>query len=108
MRYVYSTVAALFCLFAIVARAVDLPFVLIIISLMCAAIFLVLAVRQDMSNRPGRDRPLAVDDLDEKKRAEIQRLLDEGQYGTAVKQVRLWFRHVEHDEAEAIVQKFVA
>lgn len=104
MRYVYSALAVVFCLVAIAGRAFDWGGFVVFGALVLAALMLVLTMRQRQGDQPGKDRPLVLRDLDESQRAELARLLDQGQFGTAVKQVRLWFKYVSADDAEAVVR----
>ncbi|MFS0246281.1 hypothetical protein ACL1B8_09050 [Corynebacterium striatum] len=48
---------------------------------------------------------VSVEDLDESQREKLRRLLDNGQFGTAVKQVQLWFKGVGYEHAEEIVRQ---
>ncbi|MDY3127228.1 MAG: hypothetical protein SOW59_03745 [Corynebacterium sp.] len=103
LRYVYSLTAAMLCGFAIFVRAAGMSVVLAALALCAAAAFLVLAMKTGTGQEAGKHRPLCEEDLTADNKAELVRLLDNGQFGTAVKQVRLWFRHVNEDQAQAFV-----
>ena len=60
-------------------------------------VYLVLAALACIAAVAGR--------ADKEQRAEIERLLGNGQFGTAVNQVRLWFRGTSHERATEIVQQ---
>ena len=100
MRTVYLVLAALACIAAVAARAATgAPWPLV--ALIIAAVFLALALRANFQ----RAEEATLDDLDKEQRAEIKRLLGNGQFGTAVNQVRLWFRGTSHERATEIVQQ---
>ncbi len=64
-----------------------------------AAIALVIGlVQQGKTLEKSTDKVLT-----EEQTAELERLLDNGQFGVAVGQVRLWFRGASEEEAEAVV-----
>lgn len=105
MRYVYSLLAVLACVVVILARDFHWPGVVIVVGLIVAAAFLALALFRGDQDRPGKDRPLRQADFSPEREDEIRELVSAGKYGTAVKQVRLWYRHVGHDEAEAMVSQ---
>ncbi len=64
-----------------------------------AAIALVIGlVQQGKTLEKSTDKVLT-----EEQTAELERLLDNGQFGVAVGQVRLWFRGTSEEEAEAVV-----
>ena len=64
-------------------------------------VFLVLALRSNFE--PAKEATF--EDLDKEQRAELQRLLANGQFGAAVGQVRLWFRGTSQGRAEEIVKQ---
>ncbi|MEX3517110.1 hypothetical protein VVR26_06610 [Corynebacterium camporealensis] len=105
MRIFYFLAAVVFCIAAIVLRAWTGSPALPVVAIIGAGLFLVLGFSTHSGDTPGRDRPLELSDVDEKKRQTIRDLLDQGHYGTAVKQVRLWFRHVDQEGAEEVVQQ---
>lgn len=107
MRYAYSALAAVFCLAALLANLLDMSRIIALICLGVAAVFLVLALRSNQSPQPGRDRELSRDDLDNSQVEKIESLLADAQFGTAVKQVQMWFKHVGYDEAQAFVKRFI-
>lgn len=64
-----------------------------------AAIALVIGlVQQGKTLEKSTDKVLT-----EEQTAELERLLDNGQFGVAVGQVRLWFRGTSEEEAEEVV-----
>ncbi|MER0091364.1 hypothetical protein [Corynebacterium sp. KPL2680] len=101
MRTVYLVLAALACIAAVAARAVTGTPWLPLVALIIAAVFLALALRANFQ----RAEEATLEDLDKEQRAEIKRLLGNGQFGTAVNQVRLWFRGTTHERATEIVQQ---
>lgn len=107
MRYTYSGIAALFCLAALLANFADMPVFVPLLCLVAAAVFLVLALRTNQAPQPGRERELTRDDLSNDQVDKIKALLADGQFGTAVKQIQLWFKYVSYDEAESFVKRFV-
>ncbi|MGO1902560.1 MAG: hypothetical protein ACTH1F_02905 [Corynebacterium casei] len=106
MRYAYSIAAAIFCLGALLANLLDMSRVIALICLGVAAVFLILALRANQTPQPGRDRDLSRDDLSNDQMDKIRSLLADGQFGTAVKQIQLWFKNVSYGEAEAFVKRF--
>ena len=100
MRALYLTLSALLCVVAIVGRVWTGGPWLSLVAMVAAAIFLTLGLR-------GRAQkaPVDVASLAEWQREELKVLLAQGQFGTAVKQVRLWFRDASEDDAAAIVQQ---
>ena len=105
MRYVYSGFAALLCLAALLANLGDMPTFVALACLAVAAIFLVLALRTNQT-LPGRGRELTRADLSDDQAKKIKTLLAEGQFGTAVNQIQLWFKYVSYAEAESFIQNF--
>lgn len=101
MRTVYLVLAALACIAAVAARAATGAPWLPLVALIIAAVFLALALRANFQ----RAEEATIDDLDKEQRAEIKRLLGNGQFGTAVNQVRLWFRGTSHERETEIVQQ---
>ncbi|APT83260.1 hypothetical protein [Corynebacterium ammoniagenes] len=106
MRYVYSGFAALLCLAALLANLGDMPTFVALACLAVAAIFLVLALRTNQTLQPGRGRELTRADLSDDQAKKIKTLLAEGQFGTAVNQIQLWFKYVSYAEAESFIQNF--
>ena len=100
MRYISFGMAALLCVTAIVTQMTGSPRYVALAQLAVAFVFLVvgLALSQRGSGAQG---PVELDVEQEK---EIKRLLSQGQYGTAVGQVRLWHRTLSKEEAEEMVQ----
>ena len=94
MRYAYSGFAAVFCLAALLANLADLPTLIALVCLAAAAVFLVLALRTNQTPQPGKDRELTRSDLSDEQVEKIRALLADGQFGTAVKQIQLWFKYV--------------
>ena len=107
MRYAYSALAAVFCLAALLANLLDVSRIFPLVCLGIAAVFLVLALRANQTPQPGRDRELSRVDLDNAQVEKIEGLLADGQFGTAVKQIQLWFKHVSYGEAEGFVKRFM-
>ena len=106
MRYAYSGLAAVFCLAALLANLADLPTFIALVCLAAAAVFLILALRTNQTPQPGKDRELDRADLSDEQVEKIQDLLADGQFGTAVKQIQLWFKYVSYDDAEAFIKNF--
>src|SRR5699024_1103197 len=106
MRYAYSGLAAVLCLAALLANLADMPMFIALACLAVAAIFLVLALRSNQTPRPGKDRELQRADLTDEQAEKIRALLADGQFGTAVKQIQLWFKHVPYESAEAFIKSF--
>jgi membrane protein implicated in regulation of membrane protease activity len=106
MRYAYSGLAAVFCLAALLANLADLPTLIALVCLAAAAVFLILALRTNQTPQPGKDRELDRADLSHEQVEKIQDLLADGQFGTAVKQIQLWFKYVSYDDAEAFIKNF--
>ena len=106
MRYAYSGLAAVLCLAALLANLADMPMFIALACLAVAAIFLVLALRSNQTPRPGKDRELQRADLTDEQAEKIKALLADGQFGTAVKQLQLWFKHVPYESAEAFIKSF--
>lgn len=99
MRFVLFALSALFCLAAIGSQFFGAPRYVALACMAIAAVAMVIgmvlyAKRQDA---PG-ERVLT-----ESQTQEIERLLEAGQFGVAVGQVRLWFRGTSEEEAEAVV-----
>lgn len=101
MRNLYLVLATLACVAAVVARAATGTPWLPLVVLLIAGLFLALALRSNF--QPAKEA--ALEDLDKEQRAELQRLLANGQFGAAVGQVRLWFRGTSQERAEEIVKK---
>ncbi len=99
MQKVSFLLAGLLCLAAVIGQLVGLPRVGALALLAGAAVFLALGFVT-----VGKRRDPGEVELDEEQRAEITRLLEEGKYGTAIGQVRLWFRNATDDDAEAVVR----
>lgn len=98
MRTVYFTLAAVACVMALLIRALTSHVPVALFALLLAAVFLVLGLRK--TARLRRPQPVH---MNEEQEEELRRLVDVGQYGTAVGQVRLWFRDATQEEAVAIV-----
>ena len=91
MRYVLFAFSAFFCLAAIGSQLFGAPRLVAVVCMVLAALALVIGlVSQEKV-------------LNEEQTAELERLLDNGQFGVAVGQVRLWFRGTSEEEAEAVV-----
>lgn len=101
MRNLYLVLAALACIAAVVARAATGTPWLPLVALIIGGVFLVLALRSNFE--PAKEATF--EDLDKEQRAELQRLLANGQFGAAVGQVRLWFRGTSQERAEEIVKQ---
>ena len=101
MRTLYLVLAALACVAAVVARAATGTPWLPLVALLVGGLFLALVLRSNV--QPTQEATL--EDLDKEQRAEIKRLLANGQFGAAVGQVRLWFRGTSQDRAEKIVKQ---
>lgn len=101
MRYLYFALAALGCIAALILRAMTGQPWAPLVALVAAAVFLVLGLMQ--SAKPAA--AVSAEDLDESQREKLRRLLDNGQFGTAVKQVQLWFKGVGYEHAEEIVRQ---
>src|SRR5699024_5246445 len=106
MRYAYSGLAAVLCLAALLANLADMPMFIALACLAVAAIFLVLALRSNQTPRPGKDRELQRADLTDEQAEKIRALLADGQFGTAVKQIQLWFKHVPYESAAGFIKSF--
>lgn len=102
MRIVSFGCAALACIGVIFLRWVGAPLGAVWGLLFLAALFLAVGLYMTAQQQQPR-----VIELDREQREEIQRLVDFGQYGTAVSQVRLWFRNVDQQQAAAIVQDVI-
>ena len=100
MRYLYFTLAGLGCAAAVALRAMTGAPWASLIAIIIAAVFLVLGLRESMT--PAKSYEAG--DLSEDQKKELRRLIGNGKYGTAVKQVQLWFRGVSYDKAEQIVR----
>ena len=98
MRYFLFGLSALLCLAAVVAKIFHGGFAL---PLAPAFIFLVVGMLKSRSEQ----RPVQFEDLEGWHREELQGLLDNGQFGTAVRQVQMWFRGTSHERAEEIVRR---
>ena len=66
-----------------------------------AFVFLVVGMLKQQRD----EKPVEFADLEEWQREDLKGLLESGQYGTAVRQVQLWFRGTSHERAEEIVQR---
>ena len=100
MRYLYFFLAALGCIAALLLRAMTGQPWMPLVALLAGAAFLALGLWR--SARPAT--PVSETDLSEEQRAELNRLLENGQFGTAVKQVQLWFKGTDYNHAEKIVR----
>ena len=99
MRYVLFALSAFFCLAAIGSQLCGAPRLVAVACMVLAAIALVIGlVQQGKTLEKSTDKVLT-----EEQTAELGRLLDNGQFGVAVGQVRLWFRGASEEEAEAVV-----
>ena len=101
MRNLSLVLAALACVAAVAARAATGTPWLPLVALIIGGVFLVLALRSNFE--PAKEATF--EDLDKEQRAELQRLLANGQFGAAVGQVRLWFRGTSQGRAEEIVKQ---
>lgn len=101
MRYLLFGLSALLCLAALVAKLFDGGYALPLALLVPAFIFLVVGMLKSRSEQ----RPVELEDLEKWQKEELQGLLGNGQYGTAVRQVQMWFRGTSHERAEEIVQR---
>ena len=101
MRYLLYGLSALLCLAAVFAKLFYGGFALPFALLVPAFVFLVVALLKHQSEQ----RPVEFEDLEGWHKEELQGLLDNGQYGTAVRQVQMWFRGTSHERAEQIVQR---
>lgn len=100
MRALYLSLAAVFCVVALILQLFDLPSVLAILALVLAGIFLVLGLRIAAENRVPE--PVVLDD---EKEATLRQLKAQGNESGAIRQVQLWFRDVTPERARAIVQE---
>lgn len=99
MRYVLFALSAFFCLAAIGSQLIGAPRIVAVVCMVFAAIALAIGfVQQGKALEKSTDKALT-----EEQTAELERLLDNGQFGVAVGQVRLWFRGTSEEEAEAVV-----
>lgn len=99
MRYVLFALSAFFCLAAIGSQLFGAPRLVAVACMVLAAIALVIGlVQQGKTLEKSTDKVLTEEQI-----AELERLLDNGQFGVAVGQVRLWFRGASEEEAEAVV-----
>ncbi|OFP67723.1 hypothetical protein HMPREF2976_10025 [Corynebacterium sp. HMSC077D10] len=98
MRYVLFAFSAFFCLAAIGSQLFGAPRLVAVVCMVLAALALVIGLVYQ-----GRVIESQEKVLNEEQTAELERLLDNGQFGVAVGQVRLWFRGTSEEEAEAVV-----
>lgn len=101
MRYVLFAFSAFFCLAAIGSQLFGAPRLVAVVCMVLAALALVIG----LVYQGGRVIESQEKVLNEEQTAELERLLDNGQFGVAVGgQVRLWFRGgTSEEEAEAVV-----
>ena len=100
MRILLYGLSALLCIAAVIAKIVVGGVALPLALLVPAFIFLVVGMLQQRREQ----RPVQFEDLEGWHREELQGLLDNGQFGTAVRQVQMWFRGTSHERAEEIVR----
>ena len=89
------------CIAAVIAKIVVGGMALPLALLVPAFIFLLVGMLQQRREQ----RPVEFGDLEEWHKEDLKRLLDNGQYGTAVRQVQMWFRGTSHERAEEIVRR---
>lgn len=100
MLFLLYGLSALLCIAALVAKLYFGGFAFPLALLIPAFVFLVVGMLKQQRD----ERPVEFADLEEWQREELESLLESGQYGTAVRQVQLWFRGTSHERAEEIVQ----
>lgn len=99
MRAIYLSLAAAFCVVAILIQLFDVSGLLALAALVVAGIFLVLGLKVAAENRV--EQPIVLDD--EKKDA-LRELKSQGNESGAIRQVQLWFRDASPEQARDIVR----
>ncbi|APT93629.1 hypothetical protein CPHO_03220 [Corynebacterium phocae] len=99
MKVLYFFIASLACVAAIAAQWLGQPRWMALLALAVAGLCLVLGL---LRSQPGMSRKRI--DWDDEKQAEIERLLANNQYGTAISQIKLWFPHTSDGEAKTVVE----
>lgn len=109
MRYVLYTLSALFCLATLFVRMAGGSAWMAVGCVLLAGLFLVLGIMRDRATGKitvrDEERSLSAADLDETQRDTIKALLDDGKFGTAVKQIQLWFRETGYETAARVVKE---
>ncbi len=100
MRALYLSLAAVFCVVAILIQLFDASSLLAVLALVIAGIFLVLGLKVAAENRV--EGPIV---LDEDKKATLRELKAQGNESGAIRQVQLWFRDATPERARALVRE---
>lgn len=103
MKYVYLSLASAACVAALLIRLTGGGTPAALGAMALATIFLALGLHQVYSAQ--EEEVVTVDSLDAEQREEIERLLAENRFGTAVAQVRLWHRNLTEAEAAELVRE---
>lgn len=98
MRSLYLGLAAALCVVALALRLFDVSSLAALLALLLAGIFLVLGLRVVAADRAPH--PI---ELDGEKRATLREMLDRGDEATAIRQVQLWFRDANPEQARRVV-----
>lgn len=83
---------------ALALRLFDVSTLAALLALLLAGIFLVLGLRVVAASRAPQ--PI---ELDGEKRATLREILDRGDEATAIRQVQLWFRDANPEQARRVV-----
>ena len=100
MRAVFSSFSALFCVLAIAFVFTGQPRWMGMIAVGLAGLCFAFSLYLNYQSK--QQGPIVLDDG---QKAEIKKLLAEGKFGTAVNQVKLWYRNVSTDEAQSTVRE---
>lgn len=99
MRAIYLSLAAAFCVVAIIIQLFNVSGLLALAALVIAGIFLVLGLKIAAENRV--EQPIVLDDG---QKDTLRQLKSQGNESGAIRQVQLWFRDASPEQARAVVR----